>query len=367
MIRVFKIIAFSILGILAFFVLMLIHLGGIRWLDVRSQNRYMKQLQSKYQNYIPIDETQFVNFDLNDETIALNEIQLLASHNSYKKTGSEIGKFFVGLGDSFAEAKSLRYGYRHLTEQFEHGIRSQEWDVRYQNNGFQINHVPLVDNSSVAPQFDKALEEVALYSEHNPHHIPIIILIELKNDWMMLNPLLKNIGANEIQLLDKLIEEKLGNRLFKPSDMINSSLTLRETIENNGWPSVHALLGKVLFVLHPGFATDTYYALDETLSSQTMFIGVDHNNLEQPYAAFVVHNNPSPSQIQPMIEAGFIVRTRIDSGLQFDDQIFEQAVWSGAQILTTDFSIARSDLNVRDVIYLNQTKTVILRQNEEDI
>ncbi len=56
-----------------------------------------------------------MNFDINDPSIKLDDIQMLASHNSYKKVGPAIGRFFVGLGDSFAEAKALNYGYQSIT------------------------------------------------------------------------------------------------------------------------------------------------------------------------------------------------------------------------------------------------------------
>ena len=47
-----------------------------------------------------------MNFELTED-IKLNEIQMLASHNSYKKRGVPLGKLFIGLGDSFEEADAL--------------------------------------------------------------------------------------------------------------------------------------------------------------------------------------------------------------------------------------------------------------------
>jgi hypothetical protein len=57
-----------------------------------------------------------------------------------------------------------------------------------------------------------------------------------------------------------------------------------------------------------------------------------------------------------------MVRTRIDSNLEFDQTRFDDAIQSGAQILTTDFSVGRSDLDSDDVIYLDNDKMIIKKR-----
>lgn len=55
----------------------------IRVLDIKKQAKHVEELRLLYDdNYTAIDEQQFVNFDLKDNDLRLNEIQLLATHNS---------------------------------------------------------------------------------------------------------------------------------------------------------------------------------------------------------------------------------------------------------------------------------------------
>ncbi|MBU1020131.1 MAG: hypothetical protein KJ847_02870 [Firmicutes bacterium] len=361
MIKALKILLIAVLSLVVLFVLIVLRLFAIKIYDSTVQSAHMKKLESYYESedFEPIDESEFVNFDLSDTSIKLNDIQMLATHNSYKKKGSELGKFFVGLGDSFDEARALKYGYKNLTEQFEAGVRSMEFDLRLRKTQFVLTHVPLVDNSSVAPDFSQALEEIYLFSSNNPNHIPIIILMEIKDDWMILDHALQVIESEDLENLNELLVEKLGNSLFTPSDMMETGKTLKETVQTTGWPTVNSLLGKVIFVLHPGSFTTMYHELDESLQSQPMFIGAYSDGIHQDYASFIVNNNPSVSEIAPLIADNFIVRTRIDSNLIFNSDDFDDALSSGAQLLTSDFLIGRSDIKDSDIIYLPGDKMII--------
>ncbi|TVP85916.1 MAG: hypothetical protein EA375_02880 [Acholeplasmataceae bacterium] len=363
MLKTLKIILIVIFGFVALFLLILSYFSLIRMNDIRLQNRHLRRLADYYAlEHVPEDESTWIDFDVSDPTLTLHDIRLLATHNSYKKTGPALGRLFVGLGENFDEARSLRYGYQTLTAQFENGIRSMEWDVRLRNGQFEITHVPLVDNSGIAPVLEPALQELRLFSEHHPDHIPIIILFEIKYDWMVLDPLLENIGTDELLALDLLLEDVLGQHLFRPSDLFDGNVTsLRETIQNDGWPSVHSLLGKVIIVLHPGRPTQPYVDLDPSLMSQAMFPGVHASGTSDDHAAFVVHNSVDIEAIGNLVDEGFIVRTRIDSGLVFNQQRFDDALASGAQILTSDFTIGRSDLDPALMITLPGNKTVIRR------
>ncbi len=363
--KVLKISMIAVLSIVILFFLIITRLFGIKIYDTYAQIHHMNLLEKMYEKgEAPvIDESSFLNFDPTDETIKLNQIQMLASHNSYKKKGSDLGHLFVGLGDSFDEARAMKYGYQKLTNQLELGIRSFEFDVRLRKTHFMLTHVPLVDNSSVAPRFDMALSELKLYSDYHEDHLPIIILMEIKDDWMILDHALNEIDDEALLRLDLLIEETLGDKLFKPKDMINDDRSLYETILNDGWPSVSSLRGKFIFVLHPGSFTSRYLALDDTLQSQKMFIGTYFESSSEHYASFVVHNDPDIETIQSMIDRNLIVRTRIDSGLNFNVNRFLDAINSGAQILTSDFTVGRKDLPTSDMIFLNNTYMIIRKED----
>lgn len=368
MIKAIKIVFIIILSFITLFILIVMRLYAIKIYDSIAQTNHIKKLVNHYESsdFEPLDENEFVNFNLLDDTTKLNEMQMLATHNSYKKTGVPLGRLFVGLGDSFDEARALKYGYHQLTEQFESGIRSMEFDLRLRKDQFMLTHVPLVDNSSVAPNFSLALEEIKLFSEHNPDHIPIIILLEIKSDWMILDHALQTIETEDLEKLNTLLVDQLGNHLFQPNEMIQTGLTLKETIQTTGWPSVTSLLGKVVFVLHPGSFTDMYYQMDTTLQTLPMFIGIDSNNTTKDYASFVVHNDPDIDAIKALVDDNFIVRTRIDSNLVFEDQRYQDAISSGAQILTSDFTIGRSDLKTDEMIYLEDNQMIIKKTDEDE-
>lgn len=362
-----KILKISVitLSILIFLCLSIItRLVMVRTSDINKQERHMEMLREVYESdqHNILDETTFLNFDIDDLSIKLDDIQMLASHNSYKKTGPAIGRFFVGLGDSFAEARALNYGYQSITDQLNLGIRSFEFDLRYRNGVYELTHVPLVDHSSQAVNFELALEEIKLFSEHQSH-MPIVILVEIKDDWMMLDPFLDPFDQNALNMLDELISDELGSYLYKPSDMIDETEVLRDVITNDGWPVVNDLLNQTIFVLHPGKYTSTYYEIDETLQTQSMFIGSYYTDTLPNYASFFVQNDVDMDKIKTLVDQHFMVRTRIDSNLNFTDSRFLDAIESGAQILTTDFSIGRSDLSIEDVIYLENNKTIIIKED----
>jgi hypothetical protein len=352
--KIAKITLIAVLSLVALVVIIISRLFSVKIFDSIVQTQHMKRLDEMYSDslYVEINDEQFVDFDLYDPNIKLNDIQILASHNSYKGMSTSLGRLFVGLGDSFDEARALKYSYQSITDQLKLGIRSMEFDLRKRKDSFMLTHVPLVDNSSVAPNFALALEEIRLYSEHNPVHIPIIILMEVKTDWMILDHALQNIETEELLQLDALIKEKLGDHLFQPADLMVDDLTVQETITTLGWPSIEEMLGKVIIVLHPNNYNDRYLALDPTMESQAMFIGSYADDLNHDYTSFIVHNNVDVESIASLIEQGYIVRTRIDDSLAFDQNRYMAALASGAQILTSDFTSGRKDLNEADMIDL---------------
>jgi hypothetical protein len=124
------------------------------------------------------------------------------------------------------------------------------------------------------------------------------------------------------------------------------------------------LLGKYLFVIHASGYTTPYYEQDTTFASQAMFLSVYASQIERPYASFVIQNTPDIEIIQPLVNQNFIVRTRIDSNLIFDQSRFQTAIESKAQILTSDFIIGRSDLTPELMISLQDHKMIIIKEDE---
>lgn len=336
--KVLKSIAFLLVGLVGLFFLLVLFFQAIRWNDVLWQRQHLAELRGTYTDETTSDDEQdFVAFDLLDNDLRLNEIRMIASHNSYKKLGSPLGKLFVGLGDSWKEADALNYDNPDLTFQLQSGIRSFELDVRYRQGDFEAVHVPLVDNSTTATKLALAFEEIALWSEHHENHVPIVVLIEIKDDWMILDPFLQDIGDAELALFDQLIEEAFGELLYTPSDMKGEYSDPKARVDAVGWPQLADVAGKVLVVLHPGKWTNAYVAMHEADDAMAMFPAMSNASMDPASAVFSVHNEPDVDAIRALIAEGIMVRTRMDDYLKADPDRLADAIATGAQIMTTDF------------------------------
>lgn len=350
----------AVLGVLLLsFTALVIYLGRIRAGDIQEQAVRMEELRADYSAaYQPPAEQQFLNFDLAGSDLRLNEIRLLATHNSYKRLGSAIAKAIIWLGNR-AEANALKYHNNDLTEQLDDGVRSFELDLRCRKGDFEVIHAPLMDNSSSCPRFDLALEEILLWSVHHPGHIPLIFLLELKGDWLFLDPFTHDFTPDELSRLDDLLRETFAGMLFTPGDLVIPGETLNEAVRKRGWPQLRDLRGKVIFVLHPGRYTESYLELDPAFTRMAAFPAARDRDIENSYASFIVHNEPRVETIRDLVSENYIVRTRLDSNLIIDEERFRKGLASGAQILTTDYGPNHNFAHTRYVAYPEKGCTVI--------
>ncbi|MGI6615724.1 MAG: Ca2+-dependent phosphoinositide-specific phospholipase C [Dethiobacteria bacterium] len=350
----------AVLGITIFsFTGLVIYFSQIRINDIQEQAERMAALRHRYQtSYTAREEQEFVNFDLIKNDLRLNEIQLLATHNSYKKLGSAIAKAIIWLGNR-TEANALKYHNNNLTEQLDDGVRSFELDLRCRKGDFEVIHAPLMDNSSTCPRFELALEEILLWSLHNPGHIPLVFLLELKGDWMFLDPALHDFTSEELSRLDGMIKDTFGEKLFSPGDLVLPGETLNGAVRERGWPLLKDLRGKVIFILHPGRYTESYLHLHPTFMEMAAFPASQGDDTDNSYASFIVHNDPCVETINRLISENYIVRTRLDCNLIVDEKRFRKGLASGAQILTTDYGPNHNFEGTDYVAYPEEGRTVI--------
>lgn len=363
--KVFKLITKIVLSLLAavfvFVIASAIHLSMIRTADLNTQKIRMDKVKTDYKDYTPKGYLDYSDENLDD--YYYNEVSFLASHNSYKKKGSLIGKLFVGLGDSFSEAKSLNYSYKPLTDQLKNGIFSFELDIRLRKDNFEITHVPLVDNSSNAVNFKLALEEIKLFLDNEPNSFPILVLLEIKDDYMFLDPFLRKIGIEQLKMLENEIANVLGNYLYSPKDMVGLNNSLMDKINNEGWPKVSELKRKVMFLIHAGKYANLYN--DEIdLTNQLLFTSSYNNNLNSNMP-FVINNSLDVRVINDLVNQNYMVRTRVGNTLSYSDEDVKKALESKAQILTSDFLIARLDL--KEHFYFENNKTIrLIKSNNKE-
>ena len=105
-------------------------------------------------------------------SLRLNEIQLKGTHNSYHRRP--------------ALPLSREHDYEHppLDEQLElHNVRVFELDVHLdREEGFRVYHLPVIDARSTCRRLVDCLGQMKTWSDHHPHHVPLFVWIEPKDD-----------------------------------------------------------------------------------------------------------------------------------------------------------------------------------------
>jgi hypothetical protein len=312
----------------------------------------------------------------------MNQIQVIGTHNSYHIAPHPNVMGILAAGKK-GVAEGLDYTHKPLAEQFSRlGIRQVELDVfadpkgghyadpftrnllktqgkepgpdpnsngRLAQPGMKVFHVQDVDYMSTVPTLVDALKEIRAWSLAHPRHMPIMILIELKDGAIVGLP--TRPVAFRMQELDAVDTEIRS--VFKPDAMITpdavrgSSDTLRDAIQTQGWPTLESARGKVIFALdNEGSLRDLYLKGHESLQGRAMFATVGP---DPPAAAWMKINDPIRDfdHIRAMVRAGFLVRTRADADTrqarQNDPTQRDKALASGAQYVSTDYPEPRRE------------------------
>jgi hypothetical protein len=314
------------------------------------------------------------------DVIPMNQIQVLASHNSYRK------KTYPPIYDSVQKLKALfppnlnpdGWDYTHLPfeEQFNtYGVRSLEIDVYYdptggrfydrggmalvgepvssgitvlQQPGYKVLHIPDMDFETNYYTFKDALLAVKNWSNAHPKHIPITLYIETKQetagDKVPVAGFVKGIpytaeSANE---LDAEIKSVFGANLDKvitPDKLRGNYTTLREAALAGNWPKLKDARGKILFVMNGGMES-VYKQGKPSLEGRAMFMFADTTD---SFAAFIIENTApgNETQITTLVKQGFMVRTRADGEtIEARTGSYSRSIAafnSGAQIVSTDY------------------------------
>lgn len=318
-----------------------------------------------------------VQYQLLSRCLRLNQIQVIGSHNSYKQpTTPQIYSLLQAFDASLASG--IEYSHRPLAEQFsEQGVRQIELDVfadptgglysrrvgldvaGLPNNappelsqpGFKVLHIQDLDFNTSCLTFVECLRQVDDWSDAHPGHLPITILVELKDDnipdpgFGFTMPV--KIRTPEMDALDAEIRSVFRpDEMITPDDVRGSRATLEEAVLNKGWPTLQDSAGKVMFMMDNGgsYRAD-YRAGRPSLEGRVLFTNSQPGSAD---AAFVKVNGPigNVSRIQSLVAAGYVVRTRSDEptiqARTNDTTQREAALASGAQWVSTDYPVAGS-------------------------
>lgn len=270
-----------------------------------------------------------------DDGVKLNEITVIGTHNSYQRYHESEESSGCGLGEETGKPITL-------SDQLDAGLRNLEIDVETTvdetGTHFVCMHSPLLDMATNCYSFEKALEEIAVWSDNNPGHLPITIIIEPKAVFIPIENM-RFFSADYANELDKTVRGVLGDRLLTPAQTMGEYASFKEMREADAWPKVADILGKTAVVLHPCSATDGYIKQDETIKSQSMFPMLRPTEKDKPYASFLLANDASGlvSKLAGLAEGNYMIRTRADAGGRYSPVTFATAVSSAANIISTDF------------------------------
>lgn len=333
-----------------------------------------------------------VGCDVIVNKLPINEIQMIGSHNSYRKRTDPYVLGFLYqyqqiLPPTF-DPDSWDYEHLPLDDQFnQYGIRSIEFDAFDDPNGglfyyrygkavvtsdpnagysnipvlgtpgLKMMHYPDLDyNTNNYYTFKQGLAAVKNWSDAHPNHLPVIIVVEPKED----NPHVElagiaqgfgipnyfvntipfnasNLGTIETEIWDIFNEDQV----ITPDEVRGNYATLNMAVTNKKWPTLGESRGKVMFVMLPSNnEKEAYLSLYPGLQGAAMFVFSQPGN---PETAFVRHDDPVANfeMIKGLVEDGYMVRTRADAetveARTGNTNRRDMAFASGAQFISTDY------------------------------
>ncbi len=309
-----------------------------------------------------------------DRDLRMNQIQVIGTHNSYKRAISP--PEFAGLAAVAPQiATTLDYSHPPLTDQLDAGARQLEldllydpdggryadplgrrlalqrgatlpdWDAApYRAKGLKVLHVQDIDYRSNCPRFADCLAEIRAWSKANPDHLPILILINLKEDSLptpgTVKPLLFN--GEAMDSIDAEIRAVFPEgELITPDQVRGRKASLAQAVKAGGWPKLGQARGRVFFALDaPKDQVDRYRAGRRNLEGRVMFVNAEPGDAD---SAYITLNDPiaDAAAIRTALAAGLIVRTRADADTlearKGETARRDAALGSGVQYVSTDY------------------------------
>jgi hypothetical protein len=310
-------------------------------------------------------------------SVRMNEVQVIGTHNSYKRELSHTeertyDQIIATPGDY---EKFLAYSHAGIPNQFaRQDVRGLELDLfpdpagglyaeplvrrrlgmgplpdpGWRQPGVKVLHIADLDYKTSCVRLVTCLEQVERWSDDNPGHVPLQILLELKQSdaravaqggvvappWEL----------GQLEALDAEIRSVFSERdMITPDDVRRPGLTLEQSVLRHGWPSLRDSRGKVIFLLdnEPGTIRLRYTAGRPNLEGRVIFTNSRPGFAD---AAFIKRNEPrgaNTAEIQGLVRQGYLVRTRSDVPLATvtanDAAMLQAALVSGAQLISTDF------------------------------
>jgi Phosphoinositide phospholipase C, Ca2+-dependent len=292
-----------------------------------------------------------------DNTLRLDQVQVLGSHNSYH--GRPYPQVLAALRNGNAGlALTLDYAHAPLPRQFALGVRQIELDVwsdplggKYARPsfpaqvgvhlpaepvmlkpGYKVIHQAGVDTNSTCLTFVECIRLVRTWSDAHPGHVPIDIHVEMKDD-RVTEPMFRALEREILAVFTR-------DQIITPDDVRGDAATLGEAVRTHGWPTLGAVRGKVYFTLDNESFRAGYLIGHPSLRGRLLFTP---SSPGQADAAFAKLNDPiaDAPKIAAALAAHMIVRTRADADTfaarANDTRMERTALSGGAQLVSTDY------------------------------
>ena len=310
------------------------------------------------------------------QTDRINQYRVLGSHNSYKQAIEPPLLAILKKTADSARIKTLEYSHLTLTAQLDMGLRALEIDVTYDplggkyahpmgldllkntgniplpydkeqkllRPGMKVFHVQDIDFRSSQLLFVDALQEIKKWSKAHPHHHPIFITVNAKDE-IIDKPGFKRPIPFEKKALDSIDTEIRSvfseNQLITPDKVRGNAKTLEQAVLTKGWSTLKEAQEKILFVFdEKGKKLEDYRDGHPSLRGRAMFISALEG---EPEAGFMIINEAvtDEAKIKNLVQKGYLVRTRSDADTnearKGDYSRYQAALRSQAQIISTDY------------------------------
>lgn len=303
------------------------------------------------------------------DALKINAVQAVGTHNSYKQAISPAQMKLLRGADP-KQADGLDYAHPPLTDQLDAGARQLELDLlndpeggRYADPlamkiapdlpydmeplkapGMKVMHAQDIDYRSSCPQFTTCLKQIAAWSKAHPGHLPLLILLNLKEGGLKLPGAVQALpfDAKAMDAVDAEIRSVFApGQLITPDGVQGAHSSLREAAQAGGWPTLATARGKLMFALDaPEGQVALYRGGRKSLEGRVMFVNIDESS---PAAGYITLNEPKAqaARIQAAVKSGLIVRTRADADTaeaRANDRSRQDAAFaSGAQYVSTDY------------------------------
>ena len=309
-----------------------------------------------------------------DKIVRLNQIQVIGSHNSYHAGFAPSERKYLEMKNP-KTLRSLDYRHAPLGEQLSGGVRQVEIDIFADPNGgrfahpsivrkvaaaglpadpdfdphhemdkpgFKVMHVQDLDERSTCHTFVACLKDIRTWSRQHPHHLPIFILVETKEDTPRDLPDAVKAEPFTPELFDAMDAEIRS--VFQPSEIITpdevrgNAPSLVEAVHAGNWPTLAKARGRVIFLMDQQHVGPIYTQGHPSLRGRILFTNAIPG---APDAAFIEQNGGSVEEINALVKQSYLVRTRTDESTEQartnDTTRRDLALSSGAQMLSTDY------------------------------